>query len=259
MIYYKFKLNLNLKCSESRLQNTEFELVVLGTGAGASSVYYGLASSSFMLLHEGKAFCLVDLGLGVGHNVIQQFSEFPQQVIITHNHSDHAGDLPVVLRVEQANGNKVKVLAAKEVSKRLKSYRIAEHLQQLSAEQLADWPEIEPYQPFELAFGLTVEFYQGVHSELSYGFVLRDANGKARLGYTADSRVDEGLYKFVQQADVCILDARANHNAWHASFSELKSYLRPNTYIIGHGLSSKDAKEALSSFPLLVEEQRITF
>jgi len=241
------------------LQNTEFELVVLGTGAGASSVYHGLASSSFMLLHKSKPFCLVDLGLGVGHKVIQYFGEFPQQVIITHNHSDHSGDLPVVLRVEHAKGNKINVLAAKEVSKRLQAYRIAEHFQQISAEQLADWSEIEPYQPFELAFGLSIEFYQGVHSELSYGFVLRDANGKARLGYTADSSVDQSLYKFVQQADVCILDARANRNDWHASFGELKNYLRPNTYIIGHGLSSTDAKEVLNSYPLLVEEQRLKF
>jgi len=58
------------------LQDTKFELVVIGSGAGASYIYDGLTSSSFMLLCDGKPFCLIDLGLGVGRKVIESFSEF---------------------------------------------------------------------------------------------------------------------------------------------------------------------------------------
>ncbi|BCN93502.1 hypothetical protein THMIRHAM_12870 [Thiomicrorhabdus immobilis] len=244
------------------MQDSQFELVVLGTGGGASAIYDGLASSSFMLLHQGTPFCLVDLGLGVGREVVTQFpqfSQFPRNVIITHNHSDHSGDLPVVLRVEQARGNKMQVFAAKEVSRRLQTYRMAEHLQQLSVEELADWPEIEPFQSVELSHGLTIEFYPGFHSELSYGFVLRDQQGQARLGYTGDSCVDSGLYDFIQQAQVCIFDARLKPNTWHASFAELKDVLKANAYIIGHGLTASQVQQEFLSLPLLVASQRITF
>lgn len=235
-----------------------FELQVLGTGAGASSVYNGLTSSSFMLLHQGTPFCLVDLGLGVGRQVIELYSSFPKNVIITHNHSDHAGDLPVVLRVEQARNNKMNVIAEKQVAKRLKQHRIAEHLQLMTAEDLANWIEPELKQRVDIEYGLSIEFYPGVHSELSYGFALFDKNNQMRLSYTADSQFNQALYQNLAKAEVFIVDARLKKNAWHACFDEIKDWIKPNVYILGHGLSDNEIK-AYSSLPLLTTHQKITF
>jgi len=245
------------------LQNSEFELQVLGSGAGASSVYDGLSSSSFMLLHNSIPFCLVDLGLGVGHQVVKLYSSFPKNVIITHNHSDHAGDLPVVLRVELAQGNKMNVIAEKHVAQRLKQHRIAEHLQQMTAEELANWIDVDLTQRVAIEHGLSIEFYPGVHSELSYGFALFDEQNHMRLSYTADSQFNQSLYETLAEADVFILDARPKSNPWHACFNEVQDWLKPNVYILGHGLSDKQITEYRlqkdAHLPLLATNQTIKF
>ena len=239
--------------------STNFECVIIGTGAGASSIYDGLTSSSFMLLADNQPFCLVDLGLGVGREVVQTFGGFPQDLIITHNHSDHAGDLPVVLRVELAQGRRCNVIGHSQVIERLKTHRVAEHLEQLSAEQLADWQAAECGELMSLPHGLSIEFYPGVHSELSFGFVIRDHNHHARLSYTADSCLENTLYNELAKADVFILDARAKPNAWHAAFDEVQPWLKEGVYILGHGLSLQQIDDAFSSLPLLKPQQRIAF
>lgn len=241
------------------MQKSNFELVVIGSGAGASYIYDGLTSSSFMLLHNGEPFCLIDLGLGVGRQVIEMFGLFPRNIVITHNHSDHAGDLAVVLRVELARERKCKVIAAKPVSVRLKKHRIAEHLEQMDADSLADWNGISENQKSDIGFGLTIEFYLGVHSELSYGFIVRDQNGHARLSYTGDSKFQPELYQTLSEAAVFIMDARPKANPWHANFTEVKDWLTPNRYILGHGLTKEQAMKEYASLPLLFSNQQIKF
>lgn len=241
------------------MQDTKFELVVIGSGAGASYIYDGLTSSSFMLLCDGKPFCLIDLGLGVGRKVMESFGKFPKNVVITHNHSDHSGDLAVVLRVELAKGSKRQVFAAKPVIERLQINRVAEHLQQMDAEQLATWVGLDSAQQADIGFGLTIEFYPGVHSELSFGFAIRDQSGQMRLSYTGDSQFEESLYTTLAQADVFIMDARPKSNPWHADFSQVQDWLKPNAYILGHGLTEKQAVEEYSTLPLLLPNQTIHF
>ncbi|QCU90043.1 MBL fold metallo-hydrolase [Thiomicrorhabdus sediminis] len=238
---------------------SQFELLVLGSGAGASAVYDNLTSSSFMLCHKGEPFCLVDLGLGVGQAVLQYFGCFPKQVIISHNHSDHAGDLPVVLRVELAQENKMRVICHANVAQRLKSSRIAEHLEQLSADELASWQALDDNQSVAIGHGLSIEFFPGVHSETSYGFVLTDDVGTKRLSYSADSTLCLSLYETLSQAEVFIMDARAQENRWHASFAEVKPWLTDKRYILGHGLTPEEAQRQYPDLPLLLAGQRIQF
>lgn len=241
------------------MQEPKFELVVIGSGAGASYIYDGLTSSSVMLLCNGEPFCLIDLGLGVGRKVMECYGMFPEKIIITHNHSDHAGDLAVVLRVEQAKGSKCQVLAAEPVMQRLQQHRIAEHLQQMSADELADWTGLLSQQTADIGHGLSIEFFPGIHSELSYGFVISDQLNQPRLSYTGDSQFAVELYQPLSKANVFIIDARPKPNQWHAHFSEINGWLTPSSYILGHGLTPQQAQQEYAELPLLLANQTVCF
>lgn len=234
----------------------KFELQVLGTGAGASMVYQGLNSTSFMLLKDEKPICLIDLGLGIGREVIETFGNFPKDIIVTHNHSDHAGDLPVVLRVEQAQGNRCRVIAQQEVVERLKLHRLAEHSEQINSEDLADWLSIPSESFAEVGEGLGIQFFPAHHSELSFGFMLYFMK-QPLFAYTADSTLYKPLYTALDMAPVFIMDARARSNDWHASFDEVKPWLKKGRYIAGHGLNLDEVKQ-YPELPLLKKGDRIT-
>lgn len=225
----------------SAASSSTLSLRVLGVAGGAGHVYQGLCSSSFLLLYKQQPWCLVDLGFGVTYTLHQQGYELPPHIIITHNHSDHAGELPVVLRVEQARGRKLDIIAAAPVSERLQTHRMAEHRQLLDIAQLAQWsaPKPETLHPLDANFAL--RFHASKHSECCYGFVLYQRQPDALtpiLGYSGDSGFCQPLY---QQLSVCrhaIFDARASGSAWHASFDEVRPYLGERRYIIGHGMDS---------------------
>ncbi|MDG6778107.1 MBL fold metallo-hydrolase [Thiomicrorhabdus sp. zzn3] len=237
----------------------KYELVVLGCGSGASSIYDGLVSSSFMLLRENEPFCLVDLGLCVGKQVLSYFGHFPEHILITHNHSDHAAELPVVLRVEQAQGRKLTVLAQEEVAHRLKTHRLAEHLSLMSAEELASWKTASSGEAIAVDDQVAVTFFEGVHSEFSCGFLL-SIDGQPRLAYTGDSKLDEALYSQLDSAGVFIIDSRPKANAWHASFDEVKPWLKAGRYILGHGLDMTHVRvQKKQGWPLLLPGDRIEF
>lgn len=236
-----------------------YELQVTGTGAGASYLYEGLCSSSFMLTENGKPFCLVDLGLGVTQKVLETFGALPQNVIITHNHSDHAGELPVVLRVEQAKGNLLTVFAEAQVAQQLKTQRLGEHLEVAKADDLADWQTPQETQPIKFYQDLTITFYPGIHSVRSCGFMIRK-QGHPVLAYTGDSIFNSDFYQCLCVADVFIMDARKHPNQWHASFAEVLAFQSPKGYILGHGLSVEAAlEEKKAGLNVLIPGDKISF
>jgi ribonuclease BN (tRNA processing enzyme) len=129
-------------------QYHSLELIVAGCGAGATAVYDGAASSTFLVGarrrdgHDGTTTpCLIiDLGFGAQRAISALcHGSFPSHapIYISHNHSDHSGELPVVAAVERAKrmkrssgsgsgGAPLVVLAEAEVAQTLEAHRLHE-------------------------------------------------------------------------------------------------------------------------------------
>ncbi len=238
---------------------SQLSLEVLGVAGGAAPIYQGQCSSSLLILRNSQPYCLIDLGLGVTRTLIASNRTIPDRLIITHNHTDHAGELPVVLRVEQARGRRLQVIAETGVTRRLQQHRLAEHREQLIPEQLADWVSADEGQRIILDQDLALRFFAAQHSERCFGFVLYsiDENGddKPVLGYSGDSGLKPSLYRQINQALVTIYDARENGNAWHAGFDQIRPWLSNTSFILGHGVNKSDSSHDL---PLLWPGQKIT-
>jgi len=241
------------------LASVSLEMLVLGTGSGRSAVYDGRVSSSFVVLANGEPLCLVDLGLGVGQAAIRALGQIPRHLVITHNHSDHAGELPVVLRVEEAAGRPCHVYAEQEVAERLIRHRMAEHREAVDVAALATWHQPAAGQTEPLGRELEIVFQPGVHTERNCGFILYRA-GRPLLAYTGDSEPEAAFFDWLARAPVFILDARAEARPGHASFAEVRPWLEgEGRYLLGHGLGTAEVQAwRREGWPLLLAGDRIS-
>ncbi len=191
------------------------ELVVLGVGAGKTMAYEGECSSSFLILWNTKPILLVDIGLGVVRNCVRYCGEIPSNIYVSHNHTDHAGELPICLAVESAKGRKLQVFSHKNVSSKLQLHRCAESLGKLNV----NWIMCEDDQEIELISQLSMKLIKSMHEELCYGFVLylissnsiylpRYFNQQPILGFSGDSGYSELLYDKIFEAKTVLIDAR---------------------------------------------------
>lgn len=239
----------------SHIQGDQLSIFVLGVGGGADHVYRGLCSSSFIVLKNGKPFCLVDLGLGVTKTLADYGYELPPNVVITHNHTDHSGELPVVLRVEHAQGRLLNVIAEEHVLARLQTSRMAEHNDLCNIDELANWCAAIEGEKYFIDEEYYLRFYRAQHSELCFGFVMyrtdEDGAEKSLFGYSADSGFDESFYLNISAAPLLILDARPKGNQWHAGFDKVDTLEHPNIHIIGHGIDELEAQSSGMTLPLL--------
>lgn len=199
-------------------------LLPLGTGAGTTTVIYGDPSSSFAILIGEECRLLVDLGYGVARQALHYLKLLPTKVYISHNHSDHSGDLPVAALRSASQGQRFTIWSAPEVERRLKEHRFNEFLEAGGLpEYIADWittPEnVETF--IDEDFSLIPQ--RGQHSETCFGFVLR-FRGEAILGYSADSGFFRKLYDRLLEAPTLVLDGRAKGSTEHASFEELEAF-----------------------------------
>lgn len=237
------------------IQGDKLSVFVLGVGGGADHVYKGICSSSLLLLKNEQPFCLIDLGLGVVKALSEYGFALPPNVVITHNHTDHSGELPVVLRVEHAKGNMLRVLAQEEVSLRLQAHRMAEHTQVCNIQELAVWDTALEGERLYLDEDYYLRFYRAKHSELCFGFVVyrksAEDDGLPLFAYSADSGFDQTFYDDLSMAPVLILDARENGNAWHAGFDEVNTSIDSDVFIIGHGIEQDDISNAQTQLSLL--------
>ncbi|WP_019621394.1 MBL fold metallo-hydrolase [Amphritea japonica] len=224
----------------------QISLLVLGVSGGAGHVYDGSCSSSFLILKNDEPVALIDLGLGVIRSLNHYGYSLPDTVVITHNHTDHSGELPVVLRVEEARGRLLNIVAAAPVSERLREHRMAEHAELYQASDLANWlsPESEVETP--LIDNLYITFHATRHSELCFGFVISRLSGTKKtplIGYTGDSGCFPSLYNKISRCMVSVFDARLKGNKWHAAIEEAQPFLTEHSYIIGHGMDVQNIPE----------------
>lgn len=210
----------------TRAESTRPVLLPLGTGAGATTVVYGDPSSAFAILLGEECRLLVDLGYGIARQAIRLLGSLPTRVYISHNHSDHSGDLPVAALRSAFEGRPFTIWSEPEVQRRLKEHRLHEFREGgILPEDMAEWIETPEFVETHLDEDFSLTPHRGQHSERCFGFVLR-FRGEAILGYSADSGYDEGLYKHLLEAPIVILDARAQGSPEHASFDEIEAFAR---------------------------------
>jgi ribonuclease BN (tRNA processing enzyme) len=201
-------------------------LLPLGTGAGSTTVLYGEPSSSFTILLGGECRLLVDLGYGIAFQALRLLKELPRKVYISHNHSDHSADLPVVALKCASEGKPLTIWSAPKVEERLKVHRLHEFREAGALpDQIATWISTSENVETAIDKDFSLVPYPGQHSETCFGFVLR-FRGEAILGYSADSGFCRMLYDHLLEAPTLVLDCRAKGSAEHASFEEVEGFAR---------------------------------
>lgn len=228
-----------------------FQLLPLGTGKGATAVYEGEPSSAFVLRDRGHSLLLIDIGFGITRRCIELCGGIPPAVLVTHNHSDHAAELPVVLAVEKARDRRLRVISATDVMDRLKNHRLHElrsALEQLN--DLAYWVPVEPGVRTPLDADVEVELRQGIHSEASFGCLFY-SDGRPLFAYSADSGMNPAFYDWMAQAPTLIVDGRRKGSTEHAGFDEIEAFAarHPDHQILVTGYGT--AKEAPEHLPFV--------
>ena len=227
-------------------------LTPLGTGKGATAVYEGEPSSSFVLKVNDECRLLVDAGLGISARAIQTCGSVPKNIFISHNHSDHAGELPVLLIVEQTAGRKLRVISGPEVKDRLVSHRVAElYSTGLKADEIADWVAASEGEKVKVDDDLSLIAYRGSHSETSYGFVLY-FRGYPLLGFSGDSGFERAFYEKLAAAPTIVLDARRESTKEHAGFEEVRAFegtVKGRVYIGHYGKASEVPTQSTPLIP----------
>lgn len=236
------------------------ELLCLGVGAGKTMVYEGEPSSAFLLRSaEGapgqdrlrdRGLLLVDCGFGVARACLRHVASLPHLIYVSHNHTDHAGELPVILAVERSRpgGRRRTVVAERRVAAVLRERRLYE-TSAVGAYD-ADWILLEQGVIVPIGYGLAMRAVGPCqHTELCFGFVLyrelqhRDllcthtndhtsapgSNGcqpnyQAMFSFTADSGFSPDLFRQLAEAPVLLADGRQVGTAEHASFEELLAW-----------------------------------
>ncbi|MBS62053.1 MBL fold metallo-hydrolase [Salinisphaera sp.] len=220
-------------------QDAGLSFVCLGTGRGATTVYNGEPSSAVALRMDGHDVLLVDIGFGVVRACQKWLGAIPDTILVTHNHSDHAAELPVVLAAEAASARRLRVAAEPTVGARLKAHRL--HELESTGDPLTtfcQWVDTPAGQAWPLTSRLSLCLLRARHSEPCFGFVA-SLDGEPILSYGGDSAADTDYYDQLFAAPNVILDARATGNDEHADFEMVAAYIatRPahRVWITGYG------------------------
>ncbi|XP_078656912.1 uncharacterized protein LOC144903017 isoform X2 [Branchiostoma floridae x Branchiostoma belcheri] len=230
------------------------QLLCLGTGKGTTAVLTGEPSSSMVVLHNSRPVLLVDVGLGVTQSLLHYIApeKFPDAMFVTHNHSDHAGELPLVLggtaqRRLLAGKPRVKLLCGPKVLEPLKVHRLSEMAYQMKPDDVADWlicdPEGDPVYLDDVNI-FKLKAVKSQHDIPCYGFLLYYKD-ELILGFSGDSGFTPELYDKIFEAPTVVVDGRTPSSQWHASFDEISVYLKNRekkpraVYVTGYGTAAE--------------------
>jgi len=215
------------------------ELITLGTGSGTTALLDGEPSSAFVLRIDGECRLMIDAGLGVTQHLANICGGFPPAIFVSHNHSDHAGELPVIAIVAANKGQAVKVACGLEVCERLKQHRLHEARSAgLDPSSMVDWTVGREGDTVRIDEDIELTLLPARHSEVCYGFLL-DFRGRSILGFSGDSGFNAELYDALKVAPTVLVDARENGSEEHAGFDQVRVYLDENTdanfFVYGYG------------------------
>lgn len=203
----------------------KIELLCLGVGHGSSYVLDGVTSSSYVIKINSKPFILIDCGDGVALEFEKYFNNLaPQYIYISHNHSDHTGDLPLVLSdFYRKTKQPITVLGHPEVIEIVRKIRMHEFVYSgINIDAIANWCSSKD-DLLSLDDSFSLELIKTRHTYICYGFNLKYKDRRI-LGFSADSGFSMDLYSFLAQSDIIILDGNPNGNKEHASFSDIIAF-----------------------------------
>ena len=220
-------------------------ILPLGTGRGADAVLQGTCSSSFVVVRSSKPVLLFDVGFGVMRSFSRFYRESLPAIYVSHNHSDHAAELPVLGALAAAKGRKLRLIAENDVLDTLKQHRLDEL--RSTGRPLSDYFDFEPVTEAKrhtVTSTLSIEPVRAHHSERAFGFLLYDGE-RPVLGVSSDSRADDDLYDKLAAAPTLLLDGREQGNAEHASLTDLEEWAARNlasrVYVTGYGETGYEA------------------
>jgi ribonuclease BN (tRNA processing enzyme) len=221
------------------MNRKSIEILPIGVGNGTTAILHGEPSTSFAILINGECAMLVDIGFGVTRSAINLLGKIPNKILITHNHLDHAGELPVVAQLIKKKGERLTVFSAIEVQKKLKTYRLDEIKGSgQEIENLIEWKTLSKDEFISISEGLSVKIKKSLHSEPCYGFVLAYKD-EIILSYSADSGFDLDFFTWLAQAPIMVVDGRNTGSIDHASFKEIadfeKSQKSKTIYVVHYG------------------------
>lgn len=220
----------------------------LGVGRGGTNFSSGEPSTAFVLKRDSVPYLLLDLGAGVAVSAKRLLGgNLPALVYISHNHSDHTGDLPVFIAGK--GPNEVSVLGHPDVQDIVRSHRLHE-LPSVGVDpiQEVNWLPSDPLNNIFLD-DLQFQLFQTKHRYLCYGFVLLYQSVPI-FGWTADSPFCEDVYETVARAPIVIAHGRDRPEGDHAALDEIDAFAikKPETrfFVSHYGASSFafDAKNA---------------
>lgn len=234
-------------------------LLCLGVGNGSSHAFKGEPSTSFALMRDDAPLLLVDAGGGVIGACLDHLGLLPHRIYITHNHADHAAELPILLANMQSWGRKAAVYGHSTVLEYLKIHRMHGSTGPYPVDEVADWIGADEKNHIDLGEGFSLQLHQGQHRYLCYGFVLIH-EGRPILGYTGDSAYDEAHYSAVTAAPVAVVDGREIAGNEHAGFDDIESFAARvpdcSIYVVHYGQS--DHQFSATNVQLLKPGMRIS-
>lgn len=249
-------------------------LVCLGTGHGASMVYDGVCSASYVLCFEHEPILLIGAGYGVAQQCLKYFGKIPPDVFVFSNRSHYAAELPVLLGVEANEGTPLRLLSHSGVLSRIEAHRLAEvHQVMMLQRQLIDsLVNLQPVLPVaewnrkdEAAEAhasgvvlqgcpfVTIRCFVTNTTEMSAGLLVYSsfAGGAPLMAITGDCSYDATLFReLVHRFPVVVADGRKSSSTDHCSFEEVREAAQLDGCIarvcIGHYGTPADAPENMS-------------